>query len=172
MQMALVLLAVVGHILAADPEAPRIHGQQKLATAADCSGAVGFSGVGTHQVHDTGLIGYRTTLVDRGVGFSRETGEFTVHCPGIYHIAFAAYSNTPNTRIILKKRGAGKGSTWTEVASAGGEKSGGGSNQILLELEVGDQTGVWLADRRVNIATDNDRAAPSTTFTAFRIAKK
>ncbi|KAK9499794.1 hypothetical protein O3M35_002764 [Rhynocoris fuscipes] len=166
------LLSLSTLCLAANPDAPRqgVIGAQKLATAADCSGPVGFSATGTLRVHSTGLISYRNTLVDRGVGFSRETGEFTVHCPGIYHIAFAAYGKNPGTRVMLKKRGANKESSWVDVASAGGDKSAGGSNQVLLELEVGDQTAVWLASG--DIATPHDTAQPSTTFTAFRIAKK
>lgn len=82
------------------PDQPRggVVGAKGLATAADCSGPVGFSATGTAKVHTSGLVSYRDTLVDRGVGFSRETGEFTVHCPGIYHIAFAAYSDQQDTR--------------------------------------------------------------------------
>ncbi|XP_073975224.1 uncharacterized protein [Rhodnius prolixus] len=166
------ILLTITTCWAANPDAPRpgVIGAQKLATSADCLGAVGFSATGTLRIHPTGLISYRVTLVDRGVGFSRETGEFTVHCPGTYHIAFAAYGKTPDTRVILKKRGTNKDSVWEDVAAAGGEKSGGGSNQVLLELEVGDQTGVWLTSG--DIVTQHDSTHPSTTFTAFRIAKK
>lgn len=71
-------------------------------------------------------------------------------------------------RIVLKKRTSNN--TWAEVAGAGGNGSGGGSNQILLDLGVSDQTGVWLVSG--DIAKEQDRAVPSTTFTAFRIAKK
>ncbi|CAH1390132.1 unnamed protein product [Nezara viridula] len=166
----LILVTAVVLAMGATPEPPRsgVIGAKGLATAADCSGAVGFSATGLDRVHSSGLVSYRTTLVDRGVGFSRETGEFTVHCPGIYHVAFAAYSDQANTKIVLKKRTSN--STWTEVAGAGGNGSGGGSNQILLDLGVSDQTGVWLVSG--DIAKEQDRAVPSTTFTAFRIAKK
>ncbi|CAB0004180.1 unnamed protein product [Nesidiocoris tenuis] len=95
----LVLTAACGWSLAANPEPPRgVIGQKKLATAVDCSGPVGFTAVGNLKVHQSGLIAYKNALVDHGVGLSRETGEFTVHCPGIYHIAFTAYG----IRIILK----------------------------------------------------------------------
>lgn len=169
MLLTIVLGAVcVTAVLGVTPDPPRsgVIGAKGLATAADCSGPVGFSATGTAKVHQTGLVSYRDTLVDRGVGFSRETGEFTVHCPGIYHIAFAAYSKEPNTRVVLKKRTSN--STWSEVLAAGGPS--GGSNQILLDLGVGDQTGVWLQSG--SITTEEDRAVPSTSFTAFRIAKK
>uniref|UniRef100_A0A0A9YW10 Cerebellin-3 n=1 Tax=Lygus hesperus TaxID=30085 RepID=A0A0A9YW10_LYGHE len=161
-----VTLTALSGALAANPEPARgVIGQKKLATAVDCSGPVGFTGVGSSKVHPSGLISYKSTLVDHGVGFSRETGEFTVHCPGIYHIAFAAYGNSDNTRVVLRKRT--NSEDWKDVLAAGGPHSSGGSNQILLELNVGDQTGLWLKE-----GTLAPEPIPSTTFTAFRIAKK
>ncbi|BET00535.1 C1q-like venom protein [Nesidiocoris tenuis] len=163
----LVLTAACGWSLAANPEPPRgVIGQKKLATAVDCSGPVGFTAVGNLKVHQSGLIAYKNALVDHGVGLSRETGEFTVHCPGIYHIAFTAYGVSENTKVVLRKRT--NNQDWADILSAGGPKTGGGSNQVLLELNVGDQTGLWLKEGELAPET----SAPSTSFTAFRIAKK
>lgn len=76
-------------------------GVRKLATAVDCSGVVAFSGTGTREVLQSGVLSYLTAITDRGVGWSLETGEFTIHCPGLYQLTFAGYGSTPDTRFVL-----------------------------------------------------------------------
>lgn len=78
-------------------------GARKLATAADCSGVVAFSGTGTREVLKSGVLSYLAAITDRGVGWSLETGEFTIHCPGLYQLAFAGYGATPDTRFVTRK---------------------------------------------------------------------
>lgn len=75
-------------------------GVRKLATAVDCSGVVAFSGTGTREVLKSGVLSYLTAITDRGVGWSLETGEFTIHCPGLYQLAFAGYGSEPDTRFV------------------------------------------------------------------------
>jgi len=65
----------------------------------------------------------------------------------------------------LKKKESNK-AEWTKVASTGG---GGGSNVILLNMEVGDQAAIWLEDGDLG---PEDEKAPASTFSGFRVAKK
>lgn len=83
---------------AATPDEPHgVIGVRKLATAVDCSGAVAFSAAGGSAL-PSGQVGYKHALNDRGVGWSRDTGEFTCHCPGLYQFAFSGYGEKPDTR--------------------------------------------------------------------------
>lgn len=97
--LLILLAAVAACARGANPDEPRgVIGVRKLATAVDCSGAVAFSGGGLRAVLPSGQVSYQRALNDRGVGWSLETGEFTCHCPGLYHLAFAGYGEKPNTR--------------------------------------------------------------------------
>ncbi|XP_039289896.1 uncharacterized protein LOC111050458 [Nilaparvata lugens] len=166
-----VLLLLTVCVQSADhqPHKGGLIGARKLATASDCAGAVAFSGTGTRTVLPSGVLSYRHALVDRGFGWSRDTGEFTIHCPGLYQLAFAGYSHDPNTRLTLKKKMANE-SDWENVVSVGSSTNGGGSNVILLNLEVGDQTAVYVEAGKFE--DDNDETSPATSFSAFRIIKK
>lgn len=144
---------------------PGVVGVRKLATAVDCSGAVAFSAAGSNPESPKGQLSYRRPLNDRGVGWSLETGEFTCHCPGLYHFAFAGYGDKPDTRLMLKKRLANT-TEWTDVVGAGGPSSGGGSNFALLDLEVGDVTAVFLQEG--SLLQDST----SASFSGYRIIKK
>ncbi|RZF48895.1 hypothetical protein LSTR_LSTR003275 [Laodelphax striatellus] len=168
---ALPLLLLLLQAATADhqPHKGGLIGARKLATASDCAGAVAFSGTGTRTVLPSGVLSYRHALVDRGVGWSRDTGEFTIHCPGLYQLAFAGYSQDPNTRLTLKKKMANE-TEWENVVSVGSATNGGGSNVILLNLEVGDQTAVWVDAGKFD--EDNNESSPATSFSAFRIIKK
>ncbi|XP_054281618.1 cerebellin-3-like [Macrosteles quadrilineatus] len=171
METSLPLLGILLIALAlpslSDPAEPNpgVVGARKLATAVDCSGAVAFSAAGVNPSSTRGQLSYQRPLNDRGVGWSLETGEFTCHCPGLYHFAFSGYGEKPDTRLMLKKRVANT-TEWTDVVAAGGPHSGGGSSVALLDLEVGDVTAVFLQEG--NLLQDTT----SASFSGYRIIKK
>ncbi|XP_067006797.1 complement C1q-like protein 4 [Anabrus simplex] len=151
----------------ARPETPRgVVGAKKFATAIDCNGVVAFSSAGARpQGSGKGpaKLGYATELTDKGVGWSRDSGEFTCFCPGLYQFAFSG-SGDRNTKLALKKK-ASSSDTWSTIVSTG---PGGGSNIALLDMDIGDQAAIWLEDGELH----QEKDAPSCAFNGFRIAKK
>jgi len=163
------LLAVLSLCGAAVPDPPRgVIGARKYATNLhDCNGAVAFSSAGAiaPTKQDNGKLAYRTALIDKGIGWSPESGDFTCFCPGLYQFAFAGNGKTAATRFVLKKKGSNR-DEWTKVASTVG---GGGANVVLLNMEVGDQAAIWLEDGDLG---PEDEKAPASTFSGLRVAKK
>ncbi|GLH15097.1 Uncharacterized protein GBIM_19485 [Gryllus bimaculatus] len=148
---------------ASDP-APGVVGAKKFATAVDCNGAVAFSSKGAARAAGAGAAGqlhFAADLTDKSVGWSRDAGEFTTFCPGLYQFAFSS-GGAANARLALKKKASG-GAAWEAVVSTGA----GGANVVLLNMDVGDSTAVFLED-----GTLDDAAATSATFSGFRVAKK
>jgi hypothetical protein len=47
--------------------------------------------------------------------------------------------------------------------------AGGGANVVLLNMEIGDQTAIWLEGGDLSPESDT---APVSTFSGVRIAKK
>jgi hypothetical protein len=96
------LLAAVSLCSAAVPDPPEgVVGARKYATNLhDCNGAVAFSSAGAIAPikEDNGKLGFRKALIDKGVGWGRESGEFTCFCPGLYQFAFAGSGKTAATR--------------------------------------------------------------------------
>lgn len=166
LQLVLTVVSLCG---AAVPDPPRgVIGARKYATNLhDCNGAVAFSSAGAiaPTKEDNGKLGFRKALIDKGVGWSRESGEFTCFCPGLYQFAFAGSGKTAATRFVLKKKDSNS-KTWTTVASTG---AGGGANVVLLNMEIGDQAAIWLEDGDLSPESDT---APVSTFSGVRIAKK
>ncbi|XP_069685022.1 uncharacterized protein [Periplaneta americana] len=162
-------LLLVSLCAAAVPDPPKgVVGARKYATNLhDCNGAVAFSSAGAlaPTKEDAGKLSFRSALADKGIGWSRESGEFTCFCPGLYQFAFAGSGKTAATRFVLKKKPSNS-DAWTTVVSTGG---GGGANIALLDMEVGDQTAIWLEDGEIAPESDN---APVSTFSGVRIAKK
>lgn len=62
-----------------------------------CQQFVGFSSVGAHNIHVTGLIQFRKDLFDSGHGWVRDIGTYTIMCAGVYHVSFTGYGDS-NTR--------------------------------------------------------------------------
>ncbi|KAK0162244.1 hypothetical protein PV327_008596 [Microctonus hyperodae] len=145
---------------AARPDPPRSGittvGSLKLATAEDCVGLVAFSATSSTN-NDAQLI-FRETLVNKGVGYIAETGIFTTHCPGIYHISFAGYGS--DLKLTLKRK-ANNSNSWKPIVSTGSRY--GGANQVILDCDVGDQFAVFV---------DAGKSNEGTTFSGYRIAKK
>jgi C1q domain. len=87
-----ILLTLAGSLTlarSANPDPPRSTSPRRgLSATQDCNGPVAFSGTGGVQ-HPSRLVAYRRTLAEAGVGWNQETGEFTVHCPGLYQMTFA-----------------------------------------------------------------------------------
>ncbi|KAJ4444512.1 hypothetical protein ANN_06306 [Periplaneta americana] len=210
-------LLLVSLCAAAVPDPPKgVVGARKYATNLhDCNGAVAFSSAGAlaPTKEDAGKLSFRSALADKGIGWSRESGEFTCFCPGLYQFAFAGSGKTAATRLSFKfpalrktsanlqyslnvdlcissvslqsscaydisenegrsayrfvlKKKPSNSDAWTTVVSTGG---GGGANIALLDMEVGDQTAIWLEDGEIAPESDN---APVSTFSGVRIAKK
>lgn len=163
------LLAVLSLCGAAVPDPPKgVVGARKYATNLhDCNGAVAFSSASAiaPTKQDNGKLGYRKAIIDNGIGWSRESGDFTCFCPGLYQFAFAGNGKTTATRFVLKKKESNK-NEWTRVVSTGG---GGGANVVLLNMEVGDQAAIWLEDGDLGPESET---APASTFSGVRIAKK
>lgn len=58
----------------------------------DCSGFIGFSSVEVSKVHSTKVLQYKTDIHDSSKQlWNRDTGTFTVKCPGVYSISYSAY---------------------------------------------------------------------------------
>lgn len=97
------MLAAVTVCSAALPDPPEgVVGARKYATSIhDCNGPVAFSSAGAIAPikQDNGKLGFRKALMDKGVGWSRESGEFTCFCPGLYQFAFAGSGKTAATRL-------------------------------------------------------------------------
>ena len=97
------LFAVLSLCGAAVPDLPKgVVGARKYATNLhDCNGAVAFSSAGAiaPTKQDNGKLGYRKALIDKGIGWSRESGAFTCFCPGLYQFAFAGNGKTAETRL-------------------------------------------------------------------------
>lgn len=100
-----VVLTVVSLCGAAVPDPPRgVVGARKYATNLhDCNGAVAFSSAGAiaPTKEDNGKLGFRKALIDKGIGWSSESGEFTCFCPGLYQFAFAGSGKTAATRLDI-----------------------------------------------------------------------
>lgn len=147
---------------AASPDtAPGVVGAKKFATAVDCNGAVAFSSKSASTA-DAGKLHFGADLTDRSVGWNKDKGEFTTFCPGLYQFAFSTGGAPGPARLVLKKKK--KVGDWEAVVSTG---AGGGANVVLLDLDVGDQAAVFLEEG--TLAAD---AAPSATFSGFRVAKR
>jgi hypothetical protein len=99
------ILAVLSVCTAAVPDPPEgVVGVRKYATNLhDCNGPVAFSSASAIAPikEDRGKLGYRKVLIDKGVGWSRESGEFTCFCPGLYQFAFAGSGKTAVTRLVI-----------------------------------------------------------------------
>ena len=99
------LLAVLSLCGAAVPDPPRgVIGARKYATNLhDCNGAVAFSSAGAiaPTKQDNGKLAYRKALIDKGIGWSPESGDFTCFCPGLYQFAFAGNGKTAATRLAM-----------------------------------------------------------------------
>lgn len=100
------------------------------------------------------------TLIDKGIGYVAETGIFTTHCPGLYQFSFAGYGDS-ELQLILKRK-LNKSEKWNPVANVG---SGGGSNLVLLDVDVGDQLSVFVEKGKL---IDGGAA----TFSGYRVSKK
>ncbi|XP_071438552.1 uncharacterized protein [Hetaerina americana] len=149
-------------------------GARKLAQATDCRGVVAFSGVaakpstrlenGTSTVEEDSSegtkLGFHDLLTDKSVGWSRESGEFTCVCPGLYHFAFSA----TGARVSLRRKEAD--ASWKTVVETG---EGGGAHVVLLDMDVGDAAAVWLAEGQRLPPEDG---APRSSFSGYRLAKK
>ncbi|CAD1472462.1 unnamed protein product, partial [Heterotrigona itama] len=131
-------------------------GSLKLATAADCAGVVAFSATQASVDHAKAV--FAETLVDKGVGYVAQTGVFITHCPGLYQFSFAGYGSS-DLRLTLKRK-LNNSDSWRAVVGVG---AGGGSNLILLDVEVGDQLAVFV---------DAGKISDGVTFSGYRIAKK
>ncbi|KAK9307419.1 hypothetical protein QLX08_002231 [Tetragonisca angustula] len=131
-------------------------GSLKLATAADCAGVVAFSATQASVDHAKAV--FAETLVDKGVGYVAQTGIFITHCPGLYQFSFAGYGSS-DLRLTLKRK-LNNSDSWRSVVGVG---AGGGSNLILLDVEVGDQLAVFV---------DAGKISDGVTFSGYRIAKK
>ncbi|KOX71532.1 hypothetical protein WN51_02402 [Melipona quadrifasciata] len=131
-------------------------GSLKLATAADCAGVVAFSATQASVDHAKAV--FAETLVDKGVGYVAQTGIFITHCPGLYQFSFAGYGSS-DLRLTLKRK-LNNSDSWRPVVGVG---AGGGSNLILLDVEVGDQLAVFV---------DAGKISDGVTFSGYRIAKK
>lgn len=101
---------------------------------------------------------FTETLVDKGVGYVAQTGTFTTHCPGLYQFSFAGYGST-DLRLTLKRK-LNKSDSWRPIVSAG---PGGGSNLVLLDVEIGDQLAVFV---------ESGKIVDSATFTGHRVYKR
>ncbi|KAI5698766.1 hypothetical protein M8J75_011851 [Diaphorina citri] len=165
-----ILLTLAGSLTlarSANPDPPRSTSPRRgLSATQDCNGPVAFSGTGGVQ-HPSRLVAYRRTLAEAGVGWNQETGEFTVHCPGLYQMTFAGLTE-PGAKLVLKKHSSSDNSTaWSPVIST---PKGGGSNLVLLDLAVGDQLGVWTEGSGA-LLTTQDAEIHVTSFSGFRISK-
>ncbi|XP_014216695.1 uncharacterized protein LOC106645362 [Copidosoma floridanum] len=163
---ALLLAAVVLSVSAAKPHptggasATTIVGSKKLATAADCSQPIAFSGTHVMLDNDKQVVPTKF-LLDQGVGYAASTGIFTTHCPGLYSFSFAGYPTTSGKGSLLLelKRRAISTESWTSVVSVGPL---GGSNTVLLRMAVGDQVAVFSSLKDLDGAT----------FSGYRFAKE
>ncbi|KAK3911948.1 Hibernation-associated plasma protein HP-27, partial [Frankliniella fusca] len=137
-------------------------GAKKLATASQCSGAVAFSGAGMRgatKAQGDRPLALRATLLDKGVGWKPEDGEFVCYCPGTYQFAFAGDAAA---KLVLKKKAAGA-ATWTPVVS-------GPQHVVLLDMELGETVAVFLEGG--SLPADADAGTPTLSFSGFRVAKK
>lgn len=170
----MLLLSLAGLSLGAVPDAARkaptadgtastTLGSKKLATASQCSGAVAFSGVGVRgpgpaKVQPDKPLPLGTVLLDKGVGWKAEDGEFVCYCPGTYQFAFAGDAAA---RLVLKKKAAGAGANWTPVVA-------GPQHVVLMDMELGETVAVFLEGGSQAAAA----GAPTLSFSGFRVAKK
>lgn len=165
--LLVVVAATASLAYAANPDPPRTTQRptRPLSATQDCNGPVAFSSTGGVQ-HPSHVVAYRSTLVDSGVGWNQETGEFTVHCPGLYQLAFAGLTGA-KAKLVLKKHSATSNSTvWAPIVAT---PKGGGSNLVLLTLVLGDQLAVWT-DGTGFLLTEQDSDVHVTSFSGFRIS--
>ncbi|XP_014295436.1 uncharacterized protein LOC106693240 [Microplitis demolitor] len=141
-----------------DPPASGITtvGSLKLANAEDCAGVVAFSAIS--GVKTDNQLKFSKTLVNRGVGYVTETGIFTTHCPGLYQFSAAGYGSA-DLKLTLKRK-ENKSDSWNPIVSTG---TGGGSNLVLIDSEIGDQFAVFI---------DAGKSNEGTSFSGYRVAKK
>ncbi|XP_046402158.1 uncharacterized protein LOC124168087 [Ischnura elegans] len=158
-------------------------GARKLAQAQDCRGVVAFSGVSArpavrvsnatseeeaaHAALGTKL-GFHDLLTDKSVGWSRESGEFTAICPGLFQFAFSG-TGARFTLFRKEAHSAGEATTAGEWKAVASTSDAGGSHVVLLEMDVGDAVAVWMAPGG---QLPSEKDAPTTSFSGYRIAKK
>lgn len=160
------LAATMNLTRGANPDPPRPRpGARSLSATQDCNGPVAFSSSGGVQ-HPSRVVAYQSTQAETGVGWNRETGEFTVHCPGLYQLFFSGVTE-PTAKLVLKKHSAtSNSSVCSPIIST---PKGGGSNLVLQTLVVGDQLAVW-AEGAGGLLTDPDTDVHTTSFSGFRIS--
>lgn len=145
----------------ADGTASTTLGSKKLATTTSCDGAVAFSGVGLKdapKLDSSKHLAFRSTLLEKGVGWKPEDGEFVCYCPGTYQFAFAGDATA---KLVLKKK-TPTGSSWTPVVA-------GSHHVVLLDVELGEKVAVFLEGG--SQASDLS-GMPAVSFSGFRVGKK
>ncbi|KAL0278883.1 UNVERIFIED_CONTAM: hypothetical protein PYX00_000565 [Menopon gallinae] len=166
MQFIWVFLGLVAVAQSAVPEAPRNGKGKRIGQASDCNGAVAFSAVANPKdgkppkkgAND--VIVFDTPLIDKSIGYSRESGIFTTHCPGLYQLTFTAYGDS-NSEFSLRKRPSPSTTSWNKIVATG---KSGGTHTVFLDMEVGEQAAVFV-----------DSGSPSLsshTFSGYRVYKK
>ena len=86
-----------------DPPKGAVGARKFASNIHDCNGAVAFSGAGALAPtnENNGLLGFRNSLIDKSVGWSRESGEFTCYCPGLYQFTFSGSGKTAEARYDI-----------------------------------------------------------------------
>lgn len=99
--LCLLLAPLLAGALAAVPDPPNLPvtepstggvGAKKFATAIDCGNVIAFSSVAAKTsggASSPAKLLFSRDLTDKGIGWSRDDGEFTCYCPGLYQFAFA-----------------------------------------------------------------------------------
>ncbi|KAK6623875.1 hypothetical protein RUM43_004824 [Polyplax serrata] len=166
MQLLWVLLSLLVAVKSAVPDGPRLEGSKRFAQTVDCNGAVVFSAVTIPKKPSSAsekdrIINFDSSLIDKSVGFSRESGIFTTHCPGLYQFTFTATGDT-SSRFSFRKRPSASTTSWKSIAVT--EKSGG-SHILFVDMEVGEQAAIFA---------DAGSLSPSTShsFSGYRVSKK
>ncbi|EEB14374.1 conserved hypothetical protein [Pediculus humanus corporis] len=163
----LVGLLVVVVVNAAVPEGPRIEGSKRLTQTVDCNGAVVFSAVSTPETTSPAssdknqIINFDTSLIDKSVGFGRESGIFTTHCPGLYQFTFTATGDA-SSRFSFRKRPSASTTAWKTIAVT---NKTGGSHILFIDMEVGEQAAIFVDAGSLSPAT-------SHSFSGYRVSKK
>ncbi|KAF4528903.1 hypothetical protein B566_EDAN017212 [Ephemera danica] len=159
--VGLAAMTQAGVVSSTEGQQPGVVGVRKLATSNDCVSVVAFAGTGAQvPTENTKPLTFRSSLLDKGVGWSKDTGEFTCHCPGLYQFSFAS-----GAKVSLKKQTSGT-EAWDNVVSTGMQ---GGSNMVLLDMEVGDKAALWAQDGG---KIKDDEQETTLSFCGYRIAKK
>lgn len=161
------LLVGLTSVYAAVPDAPRREGSKRLGQAVDCNGVVVFSAVTTPKNNREAksgrnqIISFETPIIDKSIGFSRESGIFTSHCPGLYQLTFTATGDDANSKFSLRKRPSSSTNSWTTLVVTG---KSGGSHTVFVDMEVGEQAAIFI---------DNGSLSTSShTFSGYRVSKK